>query len=229
MNSLYPLITVFIDGDLDLFVGRTGTRTGSIKYFANNLPLTPGTQVWKFTGPTGGGLTAGNYGLYPSTALYDIDGDGDLDLFRGDQRGYLVFHNNTGSSINAAFVFANSRFLGVKTLFEGRPPPHSIKFGDPESTKDMYTKPAMADMNNDGAPDIIVGDIDGKIVFMDSRICTKDVSCTARGSCNASKIIVGLDQPPLSCDCYAKWSGNQCSNCPSGKSSVVVVVVQILV
>jgi len=219
-NSLYLLITILTDGDLDLFVGRVGTNTGStgsIKYYTNNLPLPSGTQVWTFTGPTGGGLTAGNYGINPSTALYDIDGDGDLDLLRGDKRGYLVYHNNTGSKSNAEFVFANRFYLGVKTLFEERPPPYSIKFGEPASTRDMYSKPAMADMNNDGVPDIIVGDIDGNIMFMDSRICTKDFSCTVRGSCKTEDIIVGSDQPPLSCKCNAEWSGNQCSNCPSGK------------
>jgi hypothetical protein len=201
------------DEDQDLIIGRSPATQGSYVYYKNMMP-TSISEPWTFIN-SAAPFTAGNYGGSPGCTLYDWDGDGDLDMFAGDEQGYIVFYNNTGSPTNGIIMNENSLYLGVKTLFETRTVPYAIKFG-PQGSDGIYTKPAMADMNNDGVPDIIVGDIDGNIMFMDSRICTKDFSCTVRGSCKTEHIIVGSDQP-LSCDCFSAWSGNQCSDCPSGK------------
>jgi hypothetical protein len=98
------------DNDLDLFVGVGDTH---FYYFKNTgSPFLP-----QFT------MMSGNWqNVYPSNwssgqlipEFYDIDNDGDLDLFCGGIRDWnqLLFYRNVGTSYNAQMVFADSTFLG---------------------------------------------------------------------------------------------------------------------
>src|SRR5256886_4862372 len=44
--------------------------------------------------------------------LYDVDGDGDLDLFVGDASGRIAFFRNNGSRTAPRFVLVNDDYLG---------------------------------------------------------------------------------------------------------------------
>ncbi|MEP6473326.1 MAG: FG-GAP-like repeat-containing protein, partial [Gemmatimonadota bacterium] len=69
--------------------------------------------------------------------LYDIDGDGDLDLFVGESSGHILFFRNDGTPGTPRFVLASDDFLGVKL---GR-----------------RVAPRFADLFGSGLPALIVG------------------------------------------------------------------------
>jgi hypothetical protein len=85
------------DGDADMIVGNSD---GKIIYFQNNAGPgnTPvyGVPVYDYQGI--------DVGDFSAPQLYDLDGDGRLDLVIGEQKGNLNFYNNTGSASNPVFT-----------------------------------------------------------------------------------------------------------------------------
>lgn len=81
-------------------------------------------------------------GDYSSPALFDVDNDGDEDLFIGtyanrEFRGTIWYFENTGTPTNPAFRLITDDYSGLSS------------FG-------LYNvKPQFADMNADGAPDLV--------------------------------------------------------------------------
>ncbi len=71
--------------------------------------------------------------------LVDIDGDGDLDAFVGDNSGNTNFFRNTGTAIGPVFA-ANS------------PNPFAL------TDVGKYASPAFADLDGDGDLDALIGD-----------------------------------------------------------------------
>ncbi|MCF4970141.1 VCBS domain-containing protein [Nostoc sp. CMAA1605] len=78
--------------------------------------------------------------------LADIDGDGDLDVFIGDNNGNTVFYLNTGTAIAPQFVFASSNRFGLTDVGN-------------------YAAPTFADIDGDGDLDAFVGNRDGNTLF----------------------------------------------------------------
>lgn len=96
-RSTPVLIDINADGKWDILSGnQDGTfvyylNTGSAKY----SPATPGTPIWNTTGVSLPGLDVGSFS---TPALADIDADGDIDLFSGDNLGrFHYFQNNAGT------------------------------------------------------------------------------------------------------------------------------------
>jgi Ca2+-binding RTX toxin-like protein len=125
------------DGDLDAFIGN---RLGSTLFFRNTGSATSaafaGSSIF-FGLPDVGG--------YASPAFADIDGDGDLDAFIGNNSGSTLFFRNTGSATNPAFAGSSIGFglLGVGS----------------------YASPAFADIDGDGDLDAFIGNNDGSTLF----------------------------------------------------------------
>ena len=85
------------------------------------------------------GLTpAGSYFVQPEAA--DLDGDGDLDIFLGDDYSSFQFYENTGTATAPAFSAPADQAFGL------------------DSVQSYYGFLALADMDNDGDLDAFVGD-----------------------------------------------------------------------
>jgi hypothetical protein len=125
------------DGDEDLYVGRNNGNI--ITYTNNNGNFT----VAGYLQASGNIIDVGNNAV-PTFA--DIDGDGDLDLYVGENGGTIeVFTNNSG-------VFTANGVLGLTD-----PVPLSQVVGGPAA-------PTFADTDGDGDLDLYVGTNTGEIV-----------------------------------------------------------------
>ncbi len=82
------------------------------------------------------GLTAG--GNYTNASFVDIDGDGDLDAFLGDQSGNPRFFSNTGSASAPAFAAVQVNPFGLTYI-------------------DSVDSPSFVDIDGDGDLDGIFG------------------------------------------------------------------------
>ena len=116
------------DGDLDLFIGPL---RGPEIYFRENT----GTPEAAAFGP----LQTDPFGIQPpppedvgprgdghlTPTLADADGDGDLDYFRGDYGGHIVYQENVGSPLSPSFDLpqVGYRDLGIPALAKRTPRP----------------------------------------------------------------------------------------------------------
>jgi hypothetical protein len=135
------------DGDLDAVIG---INNGNFRYFENTGTSASPT----FTQRTGAANPFNTYnttiGISPplaqqvsAPALFDVEGDGDLDLVFGNRGGTINVIRNTGNSTTPTFgnveAPANNPFSG-------------IVLGDPS-----YSSPTFADLDGDGKAELIIG------------------------------------------------------------------------
>jgi hypothetical protein len=137
------LADIDADDDLDLFVG---VANNNFYYFENTgspfLPqFTMMSSNWQNVYPP----NWPNGQLIPE--FYDIDHDGDLDLFCGTLHGWnlLFFYRNVGTESNAQMVFEDSLFLG-----EGF---------------NHFTSVDIFDIDGDGDGDFMCSTYNGGMVF----------------------------------------------------------------
>jgi hypothetical protein len=126
------------DGTFDLVFGNAD---GPLKYFVNTG--TPNIPVWEENISLFGGVL--DPGGASNPYLFDFDADGDLDLFTGSQIGDIKYYKNTGTVTGPAWEENSEYFTSLK---------HSI-----------YSAVAVGDVNADGLPDAIVGDLSGKLYY----------------------------------------------------------------
>lgn len=121
------------DGDLDLLIG---TWNQDVRYFRNQGTAREGKWVEDpalAIKPPRASLA--------SPVLADIDGDRDLDLFIGTATGAIVFYRNDGTAKAAKWTMVSERLSDISA---GR-----------------RSRPAVADIDGDGALDLIVGREEG--------------------------------------------------------------------
>ena len=127
------------DGDFDLFVGGGYGRIT----FCRNIG-TPQTAVWDLVSSYYNKLDLG----WKSTPTFtDIDGDGDFDLFIGNDRGEIYFYQNNGTPAKAAWTLITKQYA-------------DINFGWID-----YVAPTFADIDGDGDDDLFVSEYHGNINF----------------------------------------------------------------
>uniref|UniRef100_UPI0034DE4E38 FG-GAP-like repeat-containing protein n=1 Tax=Candidatus Thiodubiliella endoseptemdiera TaxID=2738886 RepID=UPI0034DE4E38 len=124
------------DGDLDLVVGEI---YGTLKYYQN----TGTTSNPAYEAKTGDDNPFNGIDVGDSSAstLADIDGDGDLDLVVGEDKGTLKYYQNTGTTSNPAYEAKT----GDDNPFNG------IDVG-------YSSSPTLADIDGDGDLDLVVGE-----------------------------------------------------------------------
>ena len=142
------------DGDDDLLIGNIN---GTLLYFINiSLPQTPAQYV-----PAPGGVLKDMFGepidagSVSAPELFDLDGDGDLDLFIGNQMGRIVYYKNVGSATQAQFALFSPTWGKIKLSNESG----SLFSG--------LAKPRFADYDEDGTPELIVGEETGLVEIYD--------------------------------------------------------------
>ena len=106
-NSLHPVFEdIDSDGDLDLFIGN---YNGTIMFYENIGNESIFEYVYISDIPNV------DIGSYSAPAFEDIDLDGDLDLFVGENYGKLFFYENIGDQVNFNFSLKSDNYSNIDT------------------------------------------------------------------------------------------------------------------
>lgn len=121
-------------------------------------------------------------GAFP--ALFDYEGDGDLDILVGNF-GYFLTPSgyspqvalllNTGSASNPQFSLIDSDFLSNETIGLNN------------------LSPAFADMDNDGDQDLFFGTFDGKLVYFQNTATLGSPAAYVQAADFSSGFLTGID------------------------------------
>jgi large repetitive protein len=123
------------DGRIDLVVG---TAEGKLVYYRNEGSKAEPKFV-KADDNLGGFNTGGN----PSPLLYDLDGDGLVDLIVGTEGGRVLFYRNTGTKTAPAFTLDKEALAAVSVS--------------------RYAAPAVGLVRDGTATELVVGDFAGNL------------------------------------------------------------------
>jgi hypothetical protein len=116
------------DGDFDLFTGGGGPIT-----FYRNIGT---SELFNFVLETMS-FAGINVGAHADPCFVDIDADGDLDLFIGNEIGRIYFYRNDGTAQQHNFTFITNYYDSIDV--------------------DWYASPEFADIDGDADYDLFVG------------------------------------------------------------------------
>jgi hypothetical protein len=134
------------DGDLDAFIGSVWAI---IQFYENIGDASNPVFVRRFNEQNP--LVHYEVGWEAKMNFVDIDGDGDFDVFIGDDYGVVRFYLNAGSSTSPLFV----EQTGAMNPLTG------IYVGD-------FVTPTFADVDNDGDFDLLLGEDSGALHYFEN-------------------------------------------------------------
>ncbi|MDT8369866.1 MAG: VCBS repeat-containing protein [Longimicrobiales bacterium] len=134
------------DGDLDLIGGES---SGEINHYANvGSPTAPRFEL------VTDNLAGIDAGSRSAPTLVDLDGEGDLDLVVGNERGEFIVYRNRGTRAVPDFESEGTRLGDLTPL------------GDAMM---RLAQPRFVDIDADGDLDLVVGDQGGGLLFFRNR------------------------------------------------------------
>jgi len=123
------------DGDLDAFIGE---YFGTVQFFENTGTVTSPAFAAALANPFG----LADVGFRSAPTFADLDGDGDLDAFIGENSGDTFYFENTGTSTSPAFAAVSADPFGLAGVgFRG--------------------VPTFTDVDGDGDLDAFIGESNG--------------------------------------------------------------------
>ncbi|WP_460555714.1 FG-GAP-like repeat-containing protein [Hymenobacter daeguensis] len=136
------------NGLVEMIVGQgDGTIMWYEQTAANQTALSAGTNLLTSTGATL------DVGYYAKPTVTDLDGDGLLDLLVGEENGTVIDYEQVAATGANALRFTSA------TLFAN--PAGSTVHNSPNAGS--YARPGVADIDNNGLLDILVGSNDGML------------------------------------------------------------------
>jgi len=135
------------DGDWDLLVGEFGV-TGNPRLFYLRNDGTNQSPVWVTVSDNTSNTFIFAQRVFTgdlAPELFDIDQDGDLDLFLGERDGNVNFYRNTGTPQAFTFVLQSENFAAAQVGNE--------------------SAPEFVDVNGDGLMDLFVGEQGGGLNY----------------------------------------------------------------
>ena len=184
------------DGRVDLFIGRL---TGTVTRYEERPEAGTGPPVFELLSDRFQNIEIvaqlGSMHGANTLALGDVDGDGDVDMFWGDffEPGLLLIEN-TGSC--------------ERPDLTGDPVPFPAE--DPILTSG-YNAPALADLDADGDPDLLVGVLGGAFnpnrTTVDNLLFVEQVS-PAEWKVQSRRMLRNLDVGSESVPAFGDWDGD---------------------
>ncbi len=145
------MVSGSLDGKVNLYINCGCGHAVPPSFFTSQIAGTPLQQ-------NGQNLIVPSHSS--STAVMDLDGDGNKDILTGNTDGQLLFYTNIGTDAEPAFdeyslVTANGTAIDISPA--------------------QYSRPSVCDWNADGYLDILLGSSDGKVRLYQGVSITGDI------------------------------------------------------
>lgn len=135
------------DGDIDLLIGLAN---GKLMHFDNTAGQ--GNEAsFSFQTDQFQGISVGEF---LSPFIYDLDGDGKSDLLLGTDTGTVQYWKSGGQTFSLANEQLGGVFVGISRT--------------PEYSQPGFATLSIADIDDDNKPEMVVGDVFGKIHLYDN-------------------------------------------------------------